>query len=302
MLIPKEIFFKELRLAEYKNAFSSLYNNLNSYLKETSKEIPCKSLQQRTNDYVSLLRKQLIDSSKFEPKSNVLANIFLLAGFCGDLNKEVPHVFLSDNYLLDFFKTVDFSDFNLIKSFAKEFSDISNTSYFVLHSKEKSVFLCSSLGVPGLTKDDNLYLTAWDDKDNFSFFPLVNNKKTMEFIKNNELSKIALNFLAYCKTFPECLIDGVPIVSKDEKKRITNSKILNTTPQIIENIEDMKSGKVVIPHFRKGHFRLLNNNRFVNKKGQVVFVKATMVNGQAKVLNNSNKSKRHKNDTYSTGR
>lgn len=33
-------------------------------------------------------------------------------------------------------------------------------------------------------------------------------------------------------------------------------------------------------------FRLLSDDRFVNKKGQVVFVKATMVRGQAQTLKN----------------
>ena len=37
----------------------------------------------------------------------------------------------------------------------------------------------------------------------------------------------------------------------------------------------------VCPHIRVGHFRLLSSERYVNKRGQVIFVKPSMVKGHA---------------------
>lgn len=317
---------------KYKPVFEGFYKLLNNHLKETGKEIPCRSLYDRTQEFIEYLSMPLVktyaESTVLkEKRSELMANCFLFDGFVNDLNKNLPHVFVANENLMQFFKSVEVSDFELLKSFAEEnerlfgankkaneiFSFLAKfglkyspseltVSYYALHSKEKSYFICASREKDS-SSDNNMVLTIFDDQENFSYIPLEKTKESLEFIKNNELIRIGLNFLFYCKAFPECLIDGVPqSLSKIEKSKISNCKILNTTTKIIENIDDIKAGKVVTPHFRQGHFRLLKDERFVNKKGQVVFVKATMVNGQAKTLNNSNKSKQQKNNTYSIGR
>ena len=38
------------------------------------------------------------------------------------------------------------------------------------------------------------------------------------------------------------------------------------------------------PHFRKAHFRYLGSDSFTNKKGQIVLVQETIVNGKAKTI------------------
>lgn len=38
------------------------------------------------------------------------------------------------------------------------------------------------------------------------------------------------------------------------------------------------------PHLRRGHFRFLQSEKFVNKKGCIVFVSETMIKGQAKTV------------------
>jgi len=38
----------------------------------------------------------------------------------------------------------------------------------------------------------------------------------------------------------------------------------------------------VCPHIRVGHFRLLSSERYTHKRGQVIFVKPSMVKGHAK--------------------
>lgn len=41
---------------------------------------------------------------------------------------------------------------------------------------------------------------------------------------------------------------------------------------------------VVIPHFRRGYFKRLSSDFYKNKKGQIIFVHETIVNGVAKTL------------------
>jgi hypothetical protein len=46
-------------------------------------------------------------------------------------------------------------------------------------------------------------------------------------------------------------------------------------------IMETENKNALSPHYRRGHFRLLQDERYINKKGQSVFVKGTFVKGQA---------------------
>ena len=46
---------------------------------------------------------------------------------------------------------------------------------------------------------------------------------------------------------------------------------------------------MVAPHFRKGYFKFLKSDFYTHKKGQIVFVCETMVNGKAKTVYTSDK-------------
>lgn len=74
--------------------------------------------------------------------------------------------------------------------------------------------------------------------------------------------------------FPEMMMDGVPDGIKHPAwyRRFKNKKRIC--------INRVRSD--MAPHIRNGHFRVLRSERFVNKRGQVIFVKATMVKGRAK--------------------
>ena len=41
---------------------------------------------------------------------------------------------------------------------------------------------------------------------------------------------------------------------------------------------------IVTTHFRRGYFKRLESDFYINKKGQIVFVHETVVNAQAKTL------------------
>lgn len=92
------------------------------------------------------------------------------------------------------------------------------------------------------------------------------------------ITKIALNLISYIYCFPECLIDGAPHDIKTQ-----NNHYLNTSEKIVEAGERSEGG-LVIPHFRRGYFKRLRSDFYKNKKGQIVFVHETIVNGVAKTL------------------
>lgn len=92
-------------------------------------------------------------------------------------------------------------------------------------------------------------------------------------------TNFAINFLYYTICFPDSVIDGVPKMENEEK--FDSGKIVKTAEKILESTEP---GKTVIPHFRKGYFKRLESDYFVNKKGQIIFVHETMVKGKAKTV------------------
>lgn len=84
--------------------------------------------------------------------------------------------------------------------------------------------------------------------------------------------------LAYCmfkSNFPEMILPGPPKIIKHPawyRKYKNNSSTLD--------IERVRS--TVAPHIRSGHFRVLSHKRYVKKRGQVVFVRSSMVKGRAR--------------------
>ena len=73
--------------------------------------------------------------------------------------------------------------------------------------------------------------------------------------------------------FPDVFKEGVPSYVKHPNW----FKKLNARSISVDRVSSE-----VCPHIRSGHFRLLSSDRYVHKKGQVVFVKASMVKGKAK--------------------
>ena len=78
-------------------------------------------------------------------------------------------------------------------------------------------------------------------------------------------------------TFPDCVKEGTPEEIKNEycRKVFISEKVLEA--QSNEN-------KIIRPHFRRGYFKRLSSDFYKNKKGQIVFVHETIVNGVAKTL------------------
>lgn len=87
--------------------------------------------------------------------------------------------------------------------------------------------------------------------------------------------KIVVGFLHYIHAFPETVVPHRPDVmcwKKYDGKRYE----LNVHPKIQADIESSIS-----PHYRRGHLRFLQSDRFKNKKGQTVWVEGCFVKGKA---------------------
>jgi len=87
------------------------------------------------------------------------------------------------------------------------------------------------------------------------------------------------------KCFPECVSEGVPKITKErDEKRSENNISLGLSTKITDTD---KSQKTRVPHFRKGHFKVLRSDYFKNKKGQIIYITETMVKGKAKTISTS---------------
>ena len=95
--------------------------------------------------------------------------------------------------------------------------------------------------------------------------------------KENNIFRRVLNMLFYMDAFPD-KISNKPPEEMCDKLNFNNSKTIS----ISKDIEDyLHENREVSPHLRRGHFRFLDSDRFVNKKGQTVFVKSSFVKGKA---------------------
>lgn len=101
--------------------------------------------------------------------------------------------------------------------------------------------------------------------------------------------RFAINLLAYMECFPECVREGVPSTNNDTEYQ---PKGRNVSLGISENvIEDGQKG-AKRPHMRKGYFKCLLSDFYKNKRGQIIFVRETMVRGKSKTVDMSNDEKK----------
>lgn len=297
----------------YKPILSNYYDALNLYLKKTGKEIPCKSLNQRTQDFIDIVSEGLENAPDSEIERKIISAVELSA-FVQDLNHNIPHIFIEDENLINFLKQLEIKDMEISKGFITENDDtyyekavcsdkdllngieqfmkllspgqMMKKSYYAVHSEKESYLICTVR--EGIKKEEDISLVVFDDCTNYCRLKL--NEKELSFIKEQPMAAFAVNFLAYMKAFPECLKDGVPSdISNKLKNQYKYTETLKTSDSVLEIENEMQNGnRIIIPHFRKGHFRLLKSDYYKYKKGQIIFVKSAMVKGYAKTLEKKN--------------
>ena len=91
--------------------------------------------------------------------------------------------------------------------------------------------------------------------------------------------KLLVGLGMYLACFPEQAVDGIP-----QDLRSSRAFDVVKHPVTIGVSEKIVSRDGPCPHYRSGHFVLLSSNRYVNKKGQVVFRHGCFVKGKAKTV------------------
>lgn len=191
---------------------------------------------------------------------------------------------------MDFFKTVEIRDLEGIKTYIKEngSSVVLNSDDYLenlttginfgicLHIPRKSQGFVFAYSLYDTTNELRIFVNHGMEQYHISSNE-IEDKKSIVYTDQemNEITKIAINLISYIYCFPDCLVDGAP---HDVKKE--NNHYLNTSEKVMDATEKAEAG-VVIPHFRRGYFKRLSSDFYKNKKGQIIFVHETIVNGVA---------------------
>lgn len=104
--------------------------------------------------------------------------------------------------------------------------------------------------------------------------------------------RFAVNLLAYMECFPECVRDGIPTTNNETVYQYKGRNVrLGISEKIME--DNQKGAKR--PHMRKGYFKCLSSDFYKNKRGQIIFVRETMVKGKSKTIDMSDDERKVEN-------
>ena len=104
----------------------------------------------------------------------------------------------------------------------------------------------------------------------------VNDGESHVFSKGNiddEYIKFAYGLSLYIDAFPETVKEH--FISGIDNKLVR--KITISKSQIVSS----EANKAISPHYRRGHLRMLNSERFIKKRGMTVWVEGSFVKGHA---------------------
>lgn len=216
-----------------------------------------------------------------------------------DSRGEIMHIFFLDKQLRDFLENTPLSDLEGIKKFLYENGQSNDVLHLYSNKQTKHVIYRFALHLPYEADGYAFSLSIEDDGSVELYFSLGENggrmsdKFYLDTIKKadvislttTKMFRLAINTIAYMNCFPDCVADGVP---KNLFERSEDKSAKNFTFQLSDKIRDSENSQLSkIPHFRKGHFRVLRSDYFANKKGDIVFVAETMVKGKAKTVSTS---------------
>lgn len=283
---------------KYKNALKSFYEQMNHFVKTDDPRLSVQERQYRFTRYYQNLIQSMDKLYKNNAPMQFNHDVYYYNIFILDLKKELPHIFIENRELEDFFKNTKVHNLDTVRSFIED-----NTSYglykdnrtknlaYVIHTPEDS-YVINAMFRNSEKIGKQYYLITWNSKDENQFIEL--DEHTQYFTKAQDGSKtpptllnIAVNSMMYMAAFPECIIGGVPqnIVKSDkevfkEKKNLT----LKTSEVIVEKCEHDASGNIITPHFRNGSFHYLKSNYYKDKKGKTIWWSPSMVKGHAKTI------------------
>lgn len=236
--------------------------------------------------------------------TQVQTNILISEMFYADTQKEFLHLYFVDKSLRDFLKELPIKDFEgLILTILEKGIDIEGGSVNTFGQTVKTGKIEKSfefgIHIPFENKykgyafsfiyhpRDKKLVFVWLVGENSGFITVDQYKTLMNDDSENskllvEYFQLAVNTIIYMNTFPNCVIDGVPINIKEEY-----SKKIEITEKVIDIIKS-DSTRIVMPHSRRAYFKRLTSDFYTHKKGQTILVKETMVNGKAKTVYTAN--------------
>ena len=266
-------FFWRNYYAPYKHNFPNLSNEL--------------IFQNLRNNILNL------PTNAFESEESRSLIISGLEMWRDDLRGDLLHVYFLDKNLKTFLEETNLSDLNGIKEYLKINGNEVSVNHLHNDTISQAIVYKYSLHLPFDKNGYAFRLSIEEDGSLELYYSLgefggrMSNKFYADVCKKTDdisqlhakIYRLGINILAYINCFPECVKEGVPqnIFSKSYD---INSE--NITIGISEKIKSCEgSGLSKIPHFRKGYFRHLNSDYFVNKKGALIYISETMVKGKA---------------------
>jgi len=212
-----------------------------------------------------------------------------------DYNKNFLHIFFIDKQLEDLLSSkILLKDISGIKQYLFD----NGEKKAIVYKTTKQVINCISYGygihIPYETEGYAFQLNVWENNTfevcffhkgicgrlTETMFNELKNKYDKESIMFKKYFRLAINTLAYMKVFPDCVVDGVPKITIDRnEKRTDNNITLKISEKIVSKTE---TGRTVTPHHRNWYIKYLRSDFYTKKRGQLVLVRETMVNGRAK--------------------
>jgi hypothetical protein len=214
-----------------------------------------------TSGNIHVLHKQIIDGESL----HIFIESEELFNWLYDLE-------IKDNsFVLDFInKKKTISPLNDYVSFTDNNGLLYNLSIIIHHKNikyESFKYIINTVG-------DNLY-TVFHMLDSMSYLSVSWRDTDIVFPKSFYL---IFNLLFYISAFKDYLIDAPPSDIYISNHYKSNEKyLLKTHPTLIEP-------GYTSPHFRRGHFRYLQNERYKEKRFHTVFVKSSFIHGDAKTV------------------
>lgn len=264
----------------YKNILDRQLKEYRFYYNQLNKKLPFKSKEEKSKLAIRLMFKArniekedalsacldpFAHGETYQHQVECVATDYELKG-------RIPRYYLKDDSLIDFFKETEIKQ--------KEVLSILNSDF--VKESENFVFFCGVLGKKtsftffiSPTKAGHLF-TILTEEMNFTFLAEAIDLSKQD--ENKWAFNMVMNFLFYITAFPECVVDGVP----NGVKRQAKAKVISTSEKIVSHTTTEHG--FVRPHFRRGYFRHLESDYFVNCKGQVRFISSTMVKGKAKTV------------------
>lgn len=227
-----------------------------------------------------------------------------------DFKAEVMHIYFLDKQLRDFLMEMPLSDLEGIKKFLHSQGTTADVWHYYSNGKSTQVTYQFALHIPYDSVGYAFSLSLEEEGSIDLYYSLgenggrMSNKFYADVLKRQDdisrthanIFRLAINTIAYMKCFPDCVSEGVP-----QNLFVKNGEPLNklsVSLQLAEKIKDTDHPtRSRIPHFRRGHFRLLRSDRYAHKKGELIFIADTMVKGKAKTVATSPEIDKFRDDS-----